>query len=486
MVTVFILYLALLMVITIWTARMSKSSADYIAGGKRIGGVSMALSERATGESAWLILGLTGEAYLLGVQALWFALGCVIGIFFIWFVMGDRLRRAAEATGSLTITSLISRRFPGAERAISSVASLVIIFFLLFYIEAQFYGGGKVLFDTFGIPQFWGVVIGSLVVVFYCMIGGFITVVATDVFQAILMIVSLIVMPIILLIVLASHHVGLFAAMQKAGASYVSLTGGATGGAAVLLVASGLSWALGYTGQPQLLTRLMLVRSRADYDRGKWVAGAWTLVAYAGAILIGFVGIAFVQGGLLGGDAVARLSDTEHKGFELIFPVLVNAFMLPVLAGVMLSGAISAMMSTASSEIILCSSAITEDLHGNFAKRKMEGRRALWFNRIVTLVVGLVAFLLALAVKDSVFGLVSYAWCGIGSSFGPALLLVLFWKRVSRAGVIASLLSGTIGTIVWKSFFEKGTGISERLTSFVFALAMAVLFSLIFPEKKDR
>ncbi|MCK9464167.1 MAG: sodium/proline symporter, partial [Proteobacteria bacterium] len=184
MIIVFVAYLALLVGITVWTARMSKSSADYIAGGRRVGGVAMALSERATGESAWLILGLTGEAYLVGMKALWEALGCVLGILFIWFVMGNRLRASAEATGALTITSLISRRFPGAEKAISSLASLVIIFFLLFYIEAQFYGGGKVLYNTFGIPQFWGVVIGSLVVVFYCMIGGFITVVATDVVQA--------------------------------------------------------------------------------------------------------------------------------------------------------------------------------------------------------------------------------------------------------------------------------------------------------------
>ena len=484
MIAVFALYLVLLMVITIRTAHMSKNSADYIAGGKKIGGISMALSERATGESAWLILGLTGEAFLLGLQALWFALGCVIGIFFIWFVMGDRLRQAAEASGSLTITSLISRKFSGAEKVISSIASSIIIFFLLFYIEAQFYGGGKVLFDTFGIPQFWGVVIGSLIVVFYCMIGGFITVVATDVFQAVLMIVSLIVMPIILLFILASHNINLAASLQKAGESYVSLTGGEVGAGAFLLIASGLSWALGYTGQPQLLTRLMLVRSRKDYNRGKWVAGIWTLLAYAGAILIGFIGIAFVQEGLLGGDAVARLSDTGHKGFELIFPILVNAFMLPVLAGIMLSGAISAMMSTASSEIILCSSAITEDIHGNFAKKKMQAKRALWFNRLITLAIGLVAFGLAMLVKDSVFGLVSYAWSGIGSSFGPALLLILFWKRVSRAGVIASLLSGAFGTILWKYFFEKDTGISERLTSFVFAFVMAVLFSLLFPEKK--
>jgi sodium/proline symporter len=483
MVIVFVLYLVILLVITAYTARMSKNSSDFIAGGKKIGGVALALSERATGESAWLILGLTGEAYLIGIQAIWFALGCVIGIVFIWFVMGNRLRKESEASGALTVTSMISRKFPGAEKAIGMISSLIIIFFLLFYITAQFYGGGKVLFDTFGINQTWGLVIGSLVVVVYCMIGGFITVVATDVFQAVLMIISLIIMPIILLYVISMNHIDIAAGLQKAGAAYLSSTGGKTGMAAILLILSGMSWALGYTGQPQLLTRMMVIRNERDYGKAKWVAGTWTLFAYAGALLIGFLGIVFVKEGLIGPGAMARLA--ADKGHELIFPVIVNAFMPAVIAGFLLSGAISAMMSTAASEIILCSSAISEDLYGNYAKRKMAQKKELWFNRMITLLVGLVAFFLALRPSDSIFKMVSYAWSGIGSSFGPAILLVLFWKRISRAGVIASLLSGTIGTIIWKEFFERPTEISERLTSFVFALVMAVLFSLLLPEKKS-
>jgi len=484
MLIIFILYLVILMVITIYTARKSKSSSDFISGGRKIGGVSLALSERATGESAWLILGLTGEAYLIGVQAIWFALGCVVGIFFIWFVMGNRLRKESERTGALTITSLISRKFPGAEKAIGMISSLIVIFFLLFYITAQFYGGGKVLFDTFGIDQTWGLVIGSLIVVFYCMIGGFITVVATDVFQAVLMIISLVVMPVILLFIIASHNIDFAASLQKAGATYISLTGGKTGMSAFLLIVSGMSWALGYTGQPQLLTRMMVLKNQKDYDKAKWVAGIWTLFAYIGALLIGFIGIVFVQEGLLGNESLINLS--AEKGYELIFPILVNMFMAPVIAGFLLSGAISAMMSTASSEIILCSSAITEDVYGNFAKKKMQPSKELWFNRIITLIVGLLAFLLALNPPDSIFKMVSYAWSGIGSSFGPALLLVLFWKGVSRAGVIASLLSGTLGTIIWKEFLEKPTAISERLGSFIIAFGMAVLFSLIFPEKEKN
>jgi sodium/proline symporter len=315
MVIVFVLYLVILLVITAYTARMSKNSSDFIAGGKKIGGVALALSERATGESAWLILGLTGEAYLIGIQAIWFALGCVIGIVFIWFVMGNRLRKESEASGALTVTSMISRKFPGAEKAIGMISSLIIIFFLLFYITAQFYGGGKVLFDTFGINQTWGLVIGSLVVVVYCMIGGFITVVATDVFQAVLMIISLIIMPIILLYVISMNHIDIAAGLQKAGAAYLSSTGGKTGMAAILLILSGMSWALGYTGQPQLLTRMMVIRNERDYGKAKWVAGTWTLFAYAGALLIGFLGIVFVKEGLIGPGAMARLA--ADKGHDV-------------------------------------------------------------------------------------------------------------------------------------------------------------------------
>ncbi len=481
---VFVLYLLVLLFITFYTARKSKTASDFVLGGKKISGLSLALSERATGESAWLILGLTGAAFHKGMHELWTAAGCVLGVFFIWIFMSNRLRLETEKTGALTVNSLLSRKFPGSEKLIGTISSLIVIFFLLFYIEAQFYGGGKVLYDTFGLNPVWGLVIGSLIVVFYCMIGGFITVVATDVFQAILMIASLIILPVILLYIAAKSDINIATSLASAGESYNSFTAGKTGVPAVLLALSGLSWAFGYTGQPHLLTRMMAVRNEKDIRTAKWVAIIRTLIAYSGTILIGWIGYAFVTNGLIPSDAAARLADVDHKGFELFFPVLVNAFVFPVIAGLLLSGSISAMMSTASSEIILCSSAVTEDLYRNYSKKKLSVKQELWLNRLMTLVVGLAAFLMALTVKDSVFGLVSYAWSGIGSSFGPAVLLLLFWKKFSRAGIVASLLSGTISTIVWKNLFEQDTGISERLASFIFAFAMSVLFSLIFPEKK--
>ncbi len=408
---VFILYLLVLVGITIYTANKSKNTSEYVLGGRKIPGIALALSERSTGESAWLILGLTGEAFAIGMQSVWVAVGCVTGIIFIWTVMSNRLRLEAERTGALTVSSLLYKRFPGAEKTIGLLSASIVVFFFLFYVEAQFYGSSKVLEQTFGIPGFWGVIIGSLIVVLYTMIGGFITVVYTDVFQAILMIITLIVLPVILIYIIAADNVNVSQVLIEAGNNYNSLTGGKSGIPAFLLILSGLSWMFGYTGQPQLLTRMMAIKDKKDIRNAKGVAIVWTLIAYAGALAIGIFGYVLMKNHYFDGAATALSADTEK-----ILPVLINTFVGPVIAGLLLSGAISAMMSTASSEIIVSSSSITEDIYGNIARKKYSGKKLLTLNRLVTLGVGLLAFILALTVKDSVYGLVSYAWSGIGSS----------------------------------------------------------------------
>ena len=479
MITIFIAYLAITVGIAWWYSRGGKTHESFILGGKKFSGTALALSERATGESAWLLLGLTGYAYSDGLSAIWVALGCVSGIIFIWFVMAGRLRAETERSGSMTISSLISKKIPGSERSIAMLSAMIVVFFFVFYIAAQFSGSGKVLNKTFGLDPFWGIIISSIVVTFYCVMGGFIAVVVTDVFQSVLMIFTLVVFPVIAVIVAGSHNIAIIHSIQEAGPAYLSLTRGMSGTPALILVLSGLSWALGYSGQPQLLTRMMAIRDNRGVRTAKWVATVWTLFAYTGAIMIGMFGIAFVHGGLLGQE-VAKLSQDAEK----ILPVMVVALVNPLLAGVLLSGVISAMMSTASSELTVSSASITEDIYYNLSKKQDSSKRMLYINQGMTFVVGAVAIALAFTMQDTVYGLVSYAWSGIGSSFGPALLLLLFWKRFSRAGIFASLISGTISTVIWKNFFEQQTGISERLASFVFSFSMAIMFSLLFPEKK--
>jgi sodium/proline symporter len=477
MITVFIAYLVILIVIVAWSARRSKTNNDFVLGGKKISGFSLALSERATGESAWLLLGLTGLAYSEGMAAIWVAIGCVTGILFLWTFLAEPLHKLTAQTGALTITGLFSKRFSGTNQSFGILSSLVIIFFFMLYIAAQFSGAGKIFNDTFNIDPFWGMVIGSALVTLYTMLGGFITVVATDAFQAILMVFTCVALPIIALGIAATYNINIADTIQQASYT-VQLNADsvkqATGG---LMILNGLSWAFGYTGQPQLLVRMMAMRSKKETRQSRWVAVSWTLLAYIGAFMIGIIGYQLVQAGALG-DAAAIIATDSEK----IMPVMVMTLLNPILAGILLSGAVSAMMSTASSQLMVVSSAMTEDFYLQLTKKKINQKWLLFLNKILTLAVGVAGFLLAITMEDTVYGLVSYAWSGIGASFGPAIVLLVFWKRLSRAGVFASLITGTLSAVIWKTWLAEPTGISERLASYLLAFGMAVLFSLILPE----
>jgi len=477
MIAVFIAYLVILIGIVAWSARRSKTNNDFVLGGNKISGFSLALSERATGESAWLLLGLTGLAYSEGMAAIWVAIGCVSGILFLWTFLAEPLQKLTEQSGALTVPGLFSKRFIGTNRSFGILSSLIIIFFFILYIAAQFSGAGKIFNDTFNIDPFWGMVIGSLLVTVYTMLGGFITVVATDAFQAILMVVTCVVLPIIALQIAATYNISIAETIQQASYTVQLNAGTVKQASGWLMILNGLSWAFGYTGQPQLLVRMMAMRSKKETRQSRWVAVLWTFLAYIGAFMIGIVGYKLVQAGALGDAAAIVATDSEK-----IMPVMVMTLLNPILAGILLSGAVSAMMSTASSQLMVVSSSMTEDFYVHVAKRKLEEKRMLLLNKILTLVVGLVGFLLAITMEDTVYGLVSYAWSGIGASFGPAIVLLIFWKKLSRAGVFASLLTGTLSAVIWKTWLLEPTGISERLASYLLAFTMAVVFSYLFPE----
>jgi len=481
MIAVFIAYIVILIGIVAYSARRSKTNVDFVLGGKKISGFSLALSERATGESAWLLLGLTGHAYAEGLAAIWVALGCVTGIFFLWIFMAEPLQKLTEKTGALTVPGLFSAKFKGTQRSFGILSSLIIIFFFVLYIAAQFSGAGKIFNDTFSINPFWGMVIGSSLVTLYTMLGGFITVVATDAFQAVLMVITCVVLPIVALGIAAANSINISEAI--ANASYtvplnIESVKQATGG---LLILNGLSWAFGYTGQPQLLTRMMAMRNKKETQQSRWLAIIWTLLAYTGAFMIGIIGYRLVQAGLFGDAASSVASDAEK-----IMPLMVMTLLNPILAGILLSGAVSAMMSTASSQLMVVSSSMTEDFYLHVAKKKISERRMLSLNKILTLAVGVVGFVLAITMEDTVYGLVSYAWSGIGASFGPAIILLLFWKKLSRAGVFAGLITGTVSAVIWKTWLVDITGVSERLASYLLAFSLAVIFSLILPEQSDQ
>lgn len=479
MILVFILYLVVLVVIVVYSSRRSKTNHDFVLGGRKISGISLALSERATGESAWLLLGLTGYAYAEGMAAIWVALGCVTGILFLWSFLAEPLQRLTAETGALTVSALFAKKFSGSGKSFGLVSSLVIIFFFMLYIAAQFSGAGKIFNDTFRIDPFWGMVIGSAIVTLYTMLGGFITVVATDAFQAILMVFTCVALPLIALMIAAGLGVDIADTIIHAGYTLPRNAGIVQQTTEGLLILNGMSWAFGYTGQPQLLTRMMAMRSNKATRQSRWVAVIWTLLAYIGAFMTGIIGYELVQAGALGDSAALIARDSEK-----VMPVMVMTLLNPILAGILLSGAVSAMMSTASSQLMVVSSSMTEDFYIHVAKKQITEKRMLLLNRVLTLAVGVVGFLLAITMEDTVYGLVSYAWSGIGASFGPAVVLLIFWKKLSRAGVFACLITGTVSAVVWKTWLVESTGISERLGSYFLAFAMAIIFSKIFPEGK--
>jgi len=480
LITVFVVYLCFLIAIVLYASRQSKTNADFVLGGRKIPGLFLALSERATGESAWLLLGMTGFAYTEGWSAIWVAVGCVTGILFLWIFMAEPLRRVTERTGALTVSGLFTRSFPGSEKKIGLLSSVIIIIFFVLYLSAQFSGAGKIFNDTFQIEPFWGMVIGAGIVTLYSMLGGFITVVAVDAFQAILMIITCVVLPIAALFIAAAHGIGFAEALMHSNVALTDVRVSLAGGAGFLLVLNGLSWAFGYTGQPQLLNRMMAMRDPASTRRARKVAIAWTLLAYTGAFLIGIIGYRLVMAGMMGDGAAAIAADAEK-----VMPVMVMTLLNPLLAGILLSGAVSAMMSTASSQLIVVSSSITEDIWTNLQRKPLSEKKLLFLNKFLTLLVGVVAFIMVLTMEDTVYGLVSYAWSGIGASFGPAVVLLLFWKRFSRAGIYASLITGTLSAIIWKTWLADPTGVSERLASYILAFSAAILFSLLFPERKQ-
>jgi len=458
------LFIYLVIVLTVGTSalRQNRSHADYLIADRKLGSFAIALSERASGESAWLIIGLPGAAYAAGFLEIWAVIGCLAGIIFSWLALAKPIRELAGRYDALTLPDLISSFFNDTSGIIRLVASLIITFFFTLYIAAQFNAAGKVLNVTFGLPHSSGMLVSAGVIVLYTMLGGFRAVVWTDVVQAIIMIASLIILPLAALFCLSRTTTEL----PAIATNWFSVTSGKTGWTGLLVVMSGLSWGLGYTGQPHLIARYIAIRDTAAIRRGKIIAICWALPAFWGAFFLGIFGMYLFGAG--------HFSDPER-----LMPTLATLLLPGWLAGFLISGAIAAMMSTADSQLIVSTSALTEDIFHKTMRREVTTRRMLSINRIATVLVGALAFGLACSSTELVFALVSYAWSGLGASFGPVLLAMIYWPGITRQGALAGLISGALGTIVWKNISYLNAIVSERLAAFLLAALAIITISLI-------
>ncbi len=476
---VMVAYLTFLILWGIYQGRKVKTGEDFSIGGRSLPGWAAALSERATGESSWALLGLPGAAYATGLMEIWTAIGCVAGIITAWAMLSWRLRNEAEKYEVNTFTDYIAKRNSDLAKYVRVISSITIVFFFFFYVGAQFLGGGKTLFTMFGIKPEYGMLITAAIIIPYTIYGGFRSVVYTDVIQAIIMIITLIVGPIVGIYYISAHD-GLFAsgmveALEKAGDSYTSLFGAGEGFVSGMVIMSGFSWFFGYLGgQPQLTTRFMAIKDFKQAKKARNIGILWTLFAYLGALSLGWIGIAIF--------GPSGLSDREF-----VMPSVLLTIFPPYIAALLITGAIAAMISTADSLLILSATELYENIIKPFAKNGSKSAKSdLAYSRLVTAIIAVVALFAAyISPSNLIFTLVSYVWAGIGGTFSVVILLSLFWKRFNGKSAIVTIVTGMLFTIVWIS-----TGMEEVITSriltFFVALLAAIISTLIFYPKPAK
>jgi sodium/proline symporter len=462
---VIVTYLVLLISWGLYQGRKVKTGSDYSIAGRNLPGWAAALSERATGESSWALLGLPGAAYAGGLLETWTAIGCVAGIVTAWGAIAWRLRDEAATYQVNTFSEYIAKRHGDMEKWIRVAGSFTIVFFFFFYVGAQFLGGGKTVHSLFGVDARLGMLITAAIIVPYTIYGGFLSVVYTDVVQAILMIVTLVVGPIAGIIYI-SHTPGVFAssipaALRAAGPSYTSLTGALSGFAAGAAIMGGFSWFFGYLGgQPQLSIRFMAIKDSGNARRARNIGIAWTVLAYIGALAIGWIGIAIF--------GPKGLEDPE-----VVMPLVMFRVFPDIVAAILVTGAIAAMISTADSLLVLSSTELSE----NLIKPLRGGgtMSGLARSRITTAALAAIALVAAyLSPSKVIYTIVGFVWAGIGGTFSVVILLTLFWKRYHGKAVLCTIVGGLLFTVVW-----QGAGmepiLSARVATFAFSMFTAVV-----------
>ncbi|WP_107850682.1 sodium/proline symporter PutP [Oceanimonas marisflavi] len=462
----FIVYLIGMLAIGYYAYQRTANSSDYFLGGRSLGPWPAAISAGASDMSGWLLLGLPGYAYAAGMESLWLAGGLLLGTWANWQFCAKRLRTyTIETENALTIPEYLSRRFEDNSKLLQSIAAFFILLFFLFYTSSGLVAGGKLFETVFGLDYQIAVVLGTVCIVSYTLFGGFLAVSWTDLVQGLLMAAALMFVPI------AAMEGGFGQFSQDLSAinpELLTLWNDMQGEPLSLIaIVSLAAWGLGYFGQPHILARFKATRSNKDIGTARRIAVSWSLLSMAGAVMVGMVGLLYVNKEL-GGE----LADSET-----IFMVLVNAMFHPVIAGILLAAILAAIMSTADSQLLVSSSALAEDFYKRVFKPDASSESIVNVGRFAVVALSVIALVLAFNPDSTVLGLVSYAWAGFGAAFGPALLFSLYWRNMNRNGALAGVLVGGITVVVWKQLSGGLFDLYEIVPGFVLASVAIVLVS---------
>ena len=442
MLVTFIVYIFGMVLIGFIAWRSTKNFDDYILGGRSLGPFVTALSAGASDMSGWLLMGLPGAIFLSGISESWIAIGLTLGAWINWKLVAGRLRVHTEVNNNaLTLPDYFTGRFEDKSRVLRIISALVILLFFTIYCASGIVAGARLFESTFGMSYETALWAGAAATIIYTFVGGFLAVSWTDTVQASLMIFALILTPVIVIISVGGFGDSLEVIKQKSIENIDMLKG-----LNFVAIISLMGWGLGYFGQPHILARFMAADSHHSIVHARRISMTWMILCLAGAVAVGFFGIAYFNNN-------------------------------PSLAGILLSAILAAVMSTLSCQLLVCSSAITEDLYKAFLRKNAGQKELVWVGRMMVLVVALVAIALAANPENRVLGLVSYAWAGFGAAFGPVVLFSVMWSRMTRNGALAGMVIGALTVIVWKQF--GWLGLYEIIPGFIFGSLGIVVFSLL-------
>ncbi|MDC9580657.1 sodium/proline symporter PutP [Xenorhabdus sp. PR6a] len=466
MLITFIIYIAVMLLIGFAAYRSTRNFDDYILGGRRLGSVVTALSAGASDMSGWLLMGLPGAIFFSGISESWIALGLLLGAYLNWRWVAGRLRVHTEANNNaLTLPDYFTNRFEDKNKVLRIISALVILIFFTIYCASGVVAGGLLFENTFGISYEKAIWLGALATIAYTFLGGFLAVSWTDTVQATLMIFALILVPVLVLFKVGG--VGEAINMIEAkNTAYLDMFKNLN----IIAIISLLGWGFGYFGQPHILARFMAADSHQTIHKARRISMTWMFLCLAGTVAVGFFGIAYFE-------MYPEQAGSVLQNRERIFMELGVLLFNPWITGILLSAVLAAVMSTLSCQLLVCSSALTEDFYKAFIRTKASQKELVWVGRFMVLMVAIIAIVIAINPNNKVLSLVSNAWAGFGAAFGPVVLISVLWKRMTRNGALAGMLVGAITVLVWMEF--RWFSLYEIIPGFIFATIAIIVVSLL-------
>lgn len=487
----FVLYLGFMVYIGLRSAKKNNSSMDFFLGGRKVGPWITALSAEASDSSAWLLMGLPGLCYLGGVkETFWTAVGLIVGTYLNWLFVAKPLRKCTISFGdSITIPEFFTNRFKDKTHLLTIISVFFIVLFFTIYTASGFVACAKLFNSVFGLKYHIGLVIGLVVILSYTILGGYLAVCTTDFIQGALIFVAFVFSAVIAVVSLG----GPAEAMAKVSDFSVRAVNGQFGAEmaekfianksfSAMSVISALAWGLGYFGMPHIIIRFMGIRSNAEIKTARRVGTVWMVIAYIGTFIIGSLGTVYLAGGDLANPLMILSGGAEETVFSATMQQMYPAF----IAGLFLCAILAASMSTADSQLLSASSAVSLDIYKGLINKDADEKTVMNVSRITVLVIAAIAFVLSLNPSSSIFGLVSYAWAGFGSTFGPLVILALFWRGMTNKGAIAGLIAGGVTVVLWHNLKDGIFNVYEILPGFIACLVFAVVVSLLDRNKNPE